>query len=148
MSVTKISRADPVARRRVLLLLVGFAVCGVLLKVGADWFRSPLAHWVLADPAAADQRLGYVLFAMALLMSTPLLALAVFFYSLGRRTVRSGEFPPPRWRVVRDTPVISGAAAVSRGRLLLVLAALCLLAAAGVATMLWFYLKTLTRDLA
>jgi len=71
------------------------------------------------------------------LLLAPLLALAVYLWALGGRVVRAREFPPPGLRVIRDTPIVTGERAVSRGRLFKVLALGCGIASAVLAVLLW-----------
>ena len=61
-------------------------------------------------------------FLSAAVLSAPLVAFAVYLWSLGAKVLRVRQFPPPGYRVIRDTPVISGQAAELRGRALKVLA--------------------------
>lgn len=79
----------------------------------------------------------------AAVLSAPLVALAVYLWSLGARVLRAGQFPPPGYRVIRDTPVVGGQAAVLRGRAFRALA-LCL---GGGAVLLWLFLWRLARVL-
>ena len=55
-------------------------------------------------------------FLSAVVLSAPLVAFAVYLWSLGAKVLRARQFPPPGYRVIRDTPVIGGQAAVLRGR--------------------------------
>jgi hypothetical protein len=133
----EVRRADPTARRKLtLLLLVGTCV-GALLIVAFERYRIPLSDWVRADPGASAQRARLVLLLLTVLVLAPLLALAAYLRSLGEKVVRAREFPPPGLRVVRDTPVITGERAVSRGRLLKVLALGCGIASVVLGFLLW-----------
>src|SRR5262249_31314295 len=55
----------------------------------------------------------------------------------GRDLVTLPEDPPPGLRVIRDTPIVTGERAVSRGRLLILLALGCCIACALLAVLLW-----------
>src|SRR5262244_3776935 len=57
--------------------------------------------------------------------------------SAGRDLVTLPEDPPPGLRVIRDTPIVTGERAVSRGRLLILLALGCGIASAALAVLLW-----------
>lgn len=135
--MTHVRRADPIARRKVALVLVVGTCVGVLLIVAFERYRAPLSDWVLAEPGASAQRARLVLLLLAVLLLTPLLAFAAYLWSLGERVVRAREFPPPGLRVIRDTPVITGESAVSRGRLLKLLALGCCIASAVLGLLLW-----------
>lgn len=143
--MTDVRRADPAVRRQVVLVLVVGTCVGALLIVAFERYRIPLSDWVLADPAVSARRLRLVFLGLAGLLLAPLLAFAAYVWSLGGRVVRAREFPPPGFRVVRDTPVVTGERAVSRGRLLKVLALACGVAAAALGLLLW-RLESLLRD--
>jgi len=135
--VTALRRADPTARRTVALLLVVGTCMGALLLVAFARYRIPLSDWMLADPGSSAQRVKMVLRVLVALLLAPLLALAAYLWSLGGKVVRAREFPPPGLRVIRDTPIVTGERAVSRGRLLKVLALGCCIACAVLAVLLW-----------
>lgn len=135
--MTNLRKADPAARRKVALLLSVGACVGAVLIVAFERYRIPLSDWVLAGPGASAQRARLALLLLAALLLAPLLALAAYLWSLGARVVRAQEFPPPGLRVIRDTAVITGARAVSRGRLLKVLALSCAIACAVLGILLW-----------
>ena len=135
--MTALRRADPTARRTVALLLVVGTCMGALLLVAFARYRIPLSDWMLADPGSSAQRVKMVLRVLVALLLAPLLALAAYLWSLGGKVVRAREFPPPGLRVIRDTPIVTGERAVSRGRLLKVLALGCCIACAVLAVLLW-----------
>ena len=135
--MTALRRADPTARRTVALLLVVGTCMGALLLVAFARYRIPLSDWILADPGSSAQRVKMVFRVLVALLLAPLLALAAYLWSLGGKVVRAREFPPPGLRVIRDTPIVTGERAVSRGRLLKVLTLGCGIALAALAVLLW-----------
>jgi len=142
--MTDIRRADPAARRQAILLVILGALVGSLLIVGFERHRAPLREWLLSEPAEFAYRVKLLFLLSAAALSAPLLALAVYLWSVGAKVLRAGQFPPPGYRVMRDTPVIDGQAAVSRGRAFKSLA-LCL---GGASVLLWVFLWWLARTLA
>jgi hypothetical protein len=126
--VTEVQRADPAARRLAVVLVVAGALVGSLLIAGLERYRAPLYDWILSDPQHRWQRLRLLFLLSTGVLSVPLLGFAAYLWMLGGRVVRAQRWPPPGQRVVRDTPVLHGRAAVWRGRTLRVLAA-CLGAA-------------------
>lgn len=100
-------------------------------------YRVPLNDWVHAGPGSAAQRLTLVFQLAAALVPAPLFAFAAYLWWLGGKVVLAQAFPPPGMRVVRDTPILTGRRAVSRGRLLKVLALGCGSTAAVLAILLW-----------
>ena len=139
--MTEVRRADPAARRQAVLLVVLGTVVGLLLILGFERYRTQLRDSLVSEPGELARRVKLVFSLAAALLSAPLVAFAAYLWSLGAKVVRAGVFPPPGYRVIRDTPVITGPAAESRGRLLKVLA-LCL----GLASaLLWLLLWCLGR---
>src|SRR5262245_41399524 len=130
--MAEVRRADPTARRAVVLMFVVGTCMGALLV--AAFIRIPLSDWVLADRAL---RIKLVFVILTALVSVPLLGLAVYLWSLGGKVVRAREFPPPGLRVIRDTPIVTGERAVFRGRLLKALAIGCGAASVVLAGLLW-----------
>ena|SRR5215472_4888821 len=135
--MTEVRRAEPTARWMAALILVAGTCIGALLLVAFTRYRTPLSVWVLADPGSSAQRVKLVLLLPAALLLAPFLALAAYLWVLGGKVVRAREFPPPGLRVIRDTPIVTGERAVSRGRRLKVLALGCCIACAVLAVLLW-----------
>jgi len=132
--MAEVRRADPTARRAVVLMFVVGTCMGALLVAAFIRYRIPLSDWVLADRAL---RIKLVFVILTALVSVPLLGLAVYLWSLGGKVVRAREFPPPGLRVIRDTPIVTGERAVFRGRLLKALAIGCGAASVVLAGLLW-----------
>ena len=130
----EIRKADA-AFRGVVFVLLGMAVgAGGLLLGFFDRYKTTLADWVLADRAA---RTPFVFVAFAVMLVAPLVATAAYLASLGRRTIGSGEYPPPGFRVIRDTPVTRGPAAHARGRVLQGISVFLAAAAVAIGLLLW-----------
>ena len=132
--MTKFRKADPAARRAVVLILAVGTCVGVLSIAAFTRYRFHLRDWVLAD---RTQRVTPVFLVLTALVSGPLLGLAVYLWSLGGRIVRTRESPPPGLRAIRDTSIVTGDRAVSRGRLVKLLAAGLGLAAIVFVVLLW-----------
>jgi len=135
--MTPVREADPAVRRRAVLFLLAGTCVGALLIVGFERYHIPLRDWILAEPEASAQRVKLVLLLLAALLLAPLIVFATYVWSLGERVLRAREYPPPGLCVIRDTPVITGERAISRGRLLKVLALGCGIASVGLGLLLW-----------
>jgi hypothetical protein len=116
MDMTEIRKADPVARRQALLLVIVGALVGTLLLIVFERYRATLREWIASEPGELAHRVKLVFRVMATAMSVPLMALAVYLWVFGAKVLRTGQFPPPGYRVIRDTPVREGRSAVLRGR--------------------------------
>lgn len=135
--MSDVRKADPVVRRRVVLVLVVGACVGALLIIAFERYRIPASDWLLADTQTSAQRVRLIFLLLAALVVAPLFAFAAYVWSLGERVLRAREFPPPGLRVIRDITVITGEKAVSRGRLLKVLALSCSIASAVLGLLIW-----------
>jgi len=141
-------RADPAFRRRIVIVLLAGMFVGALLIVGFEQYRTQLREWILSEPGALAQRANLVLLLLAVFLVAPPLGLAVYLWSLGERVLRTREFPPPGFRVIRDTPVITGEGAVSRGRMLEALALACGVASVALGFLLWRLASSLSSHAA
>jgi hypothetical protein len=143
--MTEICRADPAARRRAVLFIVLGVFAGVLLMLGFESYRIPLRDWLLSEPRKFVLRVNLVFLLSAALLSVPLVVFAAYLWLLGNKVLRAQQFPPPGYRVIRDTPIIDGKAAVSRGRSFKVVA-LCLALAAALLCLLIWRLASMFRE--
>ena len=133
-SVGEIQKADLNARRTVLVIVGCGALLGIAMIKMAGALRPDLQAWVERDE---DVRLRIVLAAVTLLTAGPVLGVAGYLWHLGRRIVRVERYPPPGFRVVRDTPVVIGKAASRHGRLVQAFAAVVGAAGLLLAFFLW-----------
>ena len=134
--MTEFRKADPASRKLAVVLLLTGTGIGALLIGGFDRYHGELLDWILVGPESA-QKIKLALLSVAALQLAPLLALALYLWSLGERVRRSREFPPPGLRVLRDTPIVSGEKAIYRARLLRSLALTCGIAAVALCFLFW-----------
>jgi hypothetical protein len=130
-------RADPAFRRLAIVALVASMCAGALLLAALERNRGALVDWVRADPARSLERIELILAVFAVLLLAPLVAIAGYLSLLGRRAVLAQEFPPPGVRVIRDTPIIIGGQAVSRGRWLQGVAVMLTAASLVMGLLIW-----------
>ena len=143
--MNEVQKADPEARRKAILLLIFAAALGGLLISGFDHIREPFHEWLQSDPAETARRARLALSVSMLVLSVPAIAFAVYLWLLGRKMLLAQQFPPPGYRVIRDTPVVRGAPAVSRGHAIQILA-VCLGVAAGILCLfIWWFTGTITQ---
>ena len=129
--------ADPAVRRRTLIILGVSAAVGALLIFGFTRYRDALLEWIVADPASTRSRVSLVFFISAGLFAAPLVGFAAYLWSFGARVIRTEAFPPPGYRVARETPALSGVEAVQRGSMFTRLERLFGLVALGIWLLLW-----------
>ncbi len=132
----QIQNADTAARRHaiivaaVLIILLGGALVA-LQSLGADW----LANHISARPI--------LLPAIGVLLIMPVLVFAVYVFRKGGRVIRALRFPVPGDRIIRDTVVREGQAAVMVGRLMQLLSALLVICSLWIPWLLWRLSETL-----
>jgi hypothetical protein len=143
--MNEVQKADPEARRKAIWVLIFAAALGGLLISGFEDFREPIREWLASDPAQTTRRAKLALAISILVLSVPVIAFAIYFWLLGRKVLVAQQFPPPGFRVVRDTPVVHGAAAVTRGHAIQVLA-VCLGMGAGILCLfIWWFTGTISQ---
>lgn len=132
--MSEIQKAD----RRAVRTAVAVVVCGALVGLALLTFSrrngEAFGFWL---PADLSGRLTLVLGIQMALFTVPLLAMAGYVWHLGGRIVRAQRYPPPGMRLVRNTPIVVGDAAVRRGRVAQALAASLGVAAVLLAFVLW-----------
>ena len=143
---TEIQKADPAARRRAVLVVATTAVAGSLLILWYQRGDAAIVEWLLATLPEAAER-PTLLLAICVACFLPLLATCGYLFQQGRRIVAARRQPAPGLRVVRDTPVVRGARAVRRGRLLQGLAVLMGVLWLVAAGLIWWMLLEIARML-
>ena len=139
----EVRKADPAARRQALLVIVSAAAIGGLLIAGFEPIRELFREWLSSEPADAARRAKLALYVAAFILCVPLAAFAIYLWWLGARVLRAQQFPPPGFRVIRDTPVLGGSGATARGHVMQILA-VCLGASAA---LLWLFFVWLARTI-
>ena len=136
-----VRQADPVAQRRVVLVVIAGAIAGALSIAAFERNGTSVEEWLLSEPGQLVHRIKLIFFSLGAALSVPLIGVAAYFWSIGVKVLNAREFPPPGMRVIRDTPVSLGIAAIWRGRALKAFA-LCLAVAAA---WLWVVIVQLAR---
>ena len=112
----QIIHADPRARRTAMAVSMAILlVAAALLWCLRVYQKEVLDAVRWNQPAAVAQALRLADTA-ACLSGLGLVAAGVWFARLARRTARSGRFPPPGMKVIRDTPLRTGAKARAMAR--------------------------------
>lgn len=79
--------------------------------------QARLADWFVANIATIADSTG-VIAAVVSAFFAPLYVFAGYLFLTGHRVIDARRYPPPGQRVIRDTKIMEGHAAVTRGRLL------------------------------
>lgn len=137
----EIIRADPAVRRKTFLAL---ALIAVAAMGGYFWLWPRLAESLLqGTPEERLQTLSWLLVGLF----SPCFVFAGYLMLLSLRIARSGQYPPPGMKVVKDTPLLRGAQAARMGRLLAAITGLLMVVGvAGAIWLPWIFLnRFLTR---
>lgn len=115
--------ADPRLRRRASLLTLLLLIAGTIALLVLHGYLGSMRELYGKDEDIAFARLIQVVRLAAIVSSICFLALGFWLWRLGRSVLRTGEFPPPGARLVKDTAVRTGPRARTIGNLLLLAAA-------------------------
>jgi hypothetical protein len=127
-------RADPKLRVTAVAVVIVALVLGVVLWFVSQRWLAGLKHL----PTAAAQ--AQLLTAFAWTFGSGCVAiiwLAVSLWRSGTNVRRAAQWPLPGSRVVRDTPIARGSAAVARGRFMQIVGVVLFLLSTCVAVVAW-----------
>jgi hypothetical protein len=141
--MNEVQKADPEARRKALLVVILAAAIGGLLISAFEHFREPFREWLLSDPSETARRGKLTVYVSAFILSGPLIGFALYLWLLGARVLRAQQFPPAGYRVIRDTPIVRGPAAVTRGQVIQVLALVLGVGAALLWLFFWWFAQSI-----
>ena len=106
-----IVRADKEFRKRFVLFLMLIVIVFVVTIVSMKSYLDQMEQLRREDPGLAGKKVVLLLKWWMGLGSLPVLGLAVYQIILARRILKSGRFPPPGMKVIRDTKIQTGAKA-------------------------------------
>ncbi len=133
----RMARADPQARRlAAVVAVVMLAVGGVLLWLLEARLRD-IRKLVEENPAAAAEQALQIAAWVAWAGGAGLVGLGVWLWRLGRRINRTGRYPPPGMKLVRNTRIRTGRQARNLAGLAELFAFFAVVA--GVVGMWYFY---------
>jgi hypothetical protein len=114
--MSKIQKADSRARTRALVITLAVIVTGICVMVLFEKNQARLADWFVANMATIADKSGVVA-AVVSAFFAPFYLVAGYLFLIGHRVIDSRRYPPPGHSVIRDTKIMEGHAAVTRGRL-------------------------------
>ena len=143
MTATENHKAPDRTRRTALWLVVAALIlAGVIVTAFGDP-RYGIEAWIARQLEAPDG-IQAILLTISTVAILPIVAIGVYLFTVGSRTVRSQRYPPPRFALLRDVRVLEGRPAVRRGRLLQTLSGLVTLAALLLPLMIWWAARSLS----
>lgn len=127
----EIKKADPVARRKSMLLAAAGFAAGIAIVGGVERYRTFVQQWVTADPSKMPERMKWLILGPVAASTLVLITMAFRMWWLGGKVLRAKEYPPPDYPVARDTRISRGAPAIRRGAALRVTAVFIAVITAG-----------------
>jgi len=103
--------ADKEFRKRFIVFLMLIVIVFVVTIVSMKSYLDQMEQLRREDPGLAGKKVVLLLKWWMGLGSLPVLGLAVYQIILARRILKSGRFPPPGMKVIRDTKIQTGAKA-------------------------------------
>ena len=100
--------ADKNLREKFIIFLVLFTIVVILIEPSIDRYIEQIKQISEKDPEVAFKKSMFALKVSLGLVSFLLLIMGVYFIILARRTLKSGQYPPPGVKVIRDTRLRSG----------------------------------------
>ena len=144
--MSQIQPADPIARKKAILILGVATVVGGSVLFAIDSYHACLEQWIINESVSLDEKLTWVLMGLVVL-ALPLLFAAGHFWRMGQFVIDAQRFPPPGLPVLRDTFVLTGKDALSRGRLFQCGAVFLGGCSLALPVMLWWVLKSLLGNI-
>jgi len=103
--------ADKEFRKRFIIFLVLIVIVFVVTILSMKSYLDQMEHLSRVHPDLAMKKVMFLLKLWLGLGSLPILGFGVYQILLARRILKSGRFPPPRMKVIRDTKIQTGAKA-------------------------------------
>jgi hypothetical protein len=119
VTVAEIQKADPHAVRIVVAVIASATLLGVVLINATEELHPEVQAWIRQDVRV---RVPMALAVVTLITVGPVVGVAAYLWRFGQRMIRTRRYPPEGFRMVRDTQVVTGDAAIRQGRLVLGLA--------------------------
>jgi hypothetical protein len=116
--IPKVEKIEPQSVRGPLFTLLLAGAVGVVLIQLAEARVPALIDWLARDWPEDASRLRTGFFILAAAICLPDMGMAVYLWRLGERAIREERFPPAGTKLLRDKPLVRGAAAQQRGRIL------------------------------
>ncbi|MCK5439563.1 MAG: hypothetical protein KAI97_06450 [Gemmatimonadetes bacterium] len=142
----KMIHADNRLRVYTAIALVVIIVCGF---VTYDWTQRALAE--IEKLAQYDRQLAFDRAASFLKMAAAVVGVTTALVGVSearkaRRSLATGEWPPPGTRVLMDTPVVEGGPARRRAKFVIALSMAMLTIALGLQVFAWLLVRSYTTQ--
>ncbi len=103
--------ADKELRKKIIIFIVLVTIVVIVTEPYIKGYLDQIEQLSQKDPQLAFKKSMFILKVALGFVSLLLLSMGVYFVLLARKTLRSGQYPPPGMRVIRDTRLRTGAQA-------------------------------------
>ena len=100
--------ADKELRKKFIIFIVLVTIVAIIIEPYIKGYLDQIEQLSSKDPEIAFKKSMFILKVALGLVSLLLLSMGVYFVLLARKTLRSGQYPPPGMRVIRDTRLRTG----------------------------------------
>ena len=137
--------ADKELRKKFFIFILLVIIVAIITEHYIEDYLGQIEQLSPKDPGLAFKKSMFILKIALSLVSLLLLSMGVYSVLLARRVLKSGQYPPPGMRVIRDTRLRTGAQARRAGVSLIVLS--CVLIVIAFFFLYWPYAfeKTLLK---
>ncbi len=138
-----IIKADKKHRIKILLVALILIIVGFFLLQYFQILLNKLSTLAEESPELAIQKAENtfkIIFSIMFLLS---LGLCIYLFKLGTLIVKSGQFPPPGLKVIRDVKLETGQKAKSKGRIVQVLSVIFLMMGIIIPIMIFLTLRNM-----
>ena len=122
-----------------------FAICVVIVLFGlavTQWGVPALTAYLEGQEPETAKR---IVQAGLVLLFLGLVPFALHLMTIGRRTILSERFPPPGTKVVKDTKLIVGPIARTKGWTLIAFSVILVLLSIGGAVLAWYFVELVMK---
>ena len=105
--------ADRELRKKIIIFLVLVTIAVVVTGSYLEDYLDQIEQQSQKDPELVSEKIMFVLKLCTGLVSLLLLCMGIYLILLARRTLKSGQYPPPGMKVIRDTRIRTEAEARS-----------------------------------
>ena len=144
-SLSKIQKADPLARKKVIWILVFGSAFGIAVIASYRYFVNQIYEWIEENIELLTSN-PELPFLFSLVVVSPLVLFSGYLFIYGHRAARAKRIPAPGYSVVRDTVVHTGTSALIRARIVQVLSLVLVLASVMIPVFFWYVFSHLAGD--
>ena len=142
--MSEIQRADPHARRKIIIFTVVVLIVHVPTMFWLNSYIETIEGW-LVQPGKTIERAKLIIFILTAIGAALILLIAIFTFRFAAAVLHTGRYPPPDVKVIRDVRVHQGVSARKMGRLIQAFGIVVLLSLAFLIVWAWFLAQSMNQ---